>query len=249
MEITLRHNPLGHLWITLDSISGLGAIRYARRRNSRASIPLEVYAKSDLDWDVIVSHETRVVSHKMLTFLRFRNAFFLGAPFNVVIFLIPQRFQVVNGTSPLGAGTRLLPFTCASPIGSMIASIVAKKKVPPLYLVVFGSCLQVVGFSLLSTLPTTAHIAHRQYGYQVIAGFGVGINISTLILMTPFCVQKKDQGLSTSRRGRQELANNLHSRRTGLCQSVPLHGGSYRSCDNYDCSQWLRPLTTLGIPQ
>ena len=123
-----------------------------------------------------------------------RNALFLGAPFNVVIFLIPQRFQVVNGTSPLGAGTRLLPFTCACPIGSIAASILSKKKVPPIYLVIAGSCLQVLGFALLSTAPTAMHMSRAQYGYQSIAGTGVGINIITLILMAPFCVEKRDRG-------------------------------------------------------
>ena len=123
-----------------------------------------------------------------------RNAFFLGAPFNVVIFLIPQRFQVVNGTSALGAGTRLLPFTCACPIGSIAGSMISKRKVPPIYLIIAGSCLQVVGFALLSTAPTTMHISRAQYGYQAVAGTGVGINIITLILIAPFCVEKRDRG-------------------------------------------------------
>ena len=126
-----------------------------------------------------------------------RNAFFLGAPFNVAIFSLPQRFQIVNSTSPLGAGIRLLPFTCATPVGSVISSLVAgKMKAPPIYLVVTASCLQVVGFSLLSTLPVMRNVSSAQYGYEVIAGFGVGINISTLVLMTPFSVQKRDQGNS-----------------------------------------------------
>ena len=123
------------------------------------------------------------------------NALFLGAPWFVAIFQLPQKFQFVNGISPLGAGIRLMPFTFAAPIGSMISAIIAGKlKVPPIYIVIFASMLQVIGFVLLSTLPASSRIIAAQYGYEVIAGFGCGINISTLVLMTPFSVQKQDNG-------------------------------------------------------
>jgi hypothetical protein len=45
----------------------------------------------------------------------------------------------------------------------------------------------------LSTLPTSDKTSNAQYGYQVIAGFGVGINISTLIIMTPYSVEPRDK--------------------------------------------------------
>ena len=127
--------------------------------------------------------------------MRTRNALFLGAPWFVSIFQLPQKFQVVNGASPLGAGIRLMPFTFAAPIGSVISSLIAGKlKVPPIYLVVFASILQVVGFALLSTLPASPQVIPAQYGYEIIAGFGCGINISLLILMTPFSVESQDKG-------------------------------------------------------
>lgn len=74
------------------------------------------------------------------------------------------------------------------------AIIAGKFKVPPIYLVIFASILQVIGFVLLSTVPASAKLVPAQYGYEVIAGFGCGINVSTLILMTPFSVQKRDNG-------------------------------------------------------
>lgn len=93
------------------------------------------------------------------------------------------------------AGVRLLAFSVASPIGSIVTSIITgKAKVPPIYFVLLASVLQVIGFGLLSSLPTTSHTSPAQYGYEVIAGFGCGINISLLILMTPFSVEKRDQG-------------------------------------------------------
>ncbi len=197
MEVAFRYSSPDCLWPPVDDFFRLGMEGYTRGKRPRASFPMEICSKSGMGWDVDVRPSLHSDTASMLT--AFSNAFFLGAPFNVAIFSIPQRFQIVNGTSPLGAGIRLLPFTCATPIGSIISSMIAgKAKVPPIYLVIAASCLQVVGFSLLSTLPVVKHISTAQYGYEVIAGFGVGINISTLVLMTPFSVQKRDQGMSTT---------------------------------------------------
>jgi hypothetical protein len=126
------------------------------------------------------------------------TGFFLGGPFSVAIFQIPQRYQVVNGATPLMAGVRLLPFTFACPIASILSAMIAgKTKVPVLYMVIVAACLQIVGFGLLTTLPTTREISKAQYGYQVLAGLGTGVNISTLQMMVPYSVPKKDQGEST----------------------------------------------------
>lgn len=123
-----------------------------------------------------------------------RNIFLTGAPFTVAVIQIPIRFQTVNGVSALGAGIRLLPFAVLSPIGSIIAAGVAGKlKVPPIYLLLGGSVIQTVGLALLSTSPTTTRINIAQYGYQAVAGFGVGVNIACLLVMTPFTVEKRDQ--------------------------------------------------------
>ncbi|KAF7953324.1 hypothetical protein EAE96_006535 [Botrytis aclada] len=117
------------------------------------------------------------------------NALFLGGPWFVTIFQLPQRFQVVDGISALDSGFKLIPFTVLAPVGSVISAVLAGKvKIPPIYLVLVASCIQVIGFALLSTLPIKAAASPAQYGYQVITGFGIGINISTLILMTPYSV-------------------------------------------------------------
>ncbi|CAI6096493.1 unnamed protein product [Clonostachys chloroleuca] len=116
-----------------------------------------------------------------------RSAIFLGGPWFCSIFQLPQRFQIVNSLSPLQAGFRLIPFTLAAPIGSIVSAALAKAaKIPPLYWVIFASVLQVIGFSLLSTVSNSHDIPAAQYGYQVIAGFGCGINISLLLVMIPF---------------------------------------------------------------
>ena len=120
--------------------------------------------------------------------------FLTGAPFTVAVIQIPLKFQAVYGLSPLGAGVRLLPFAISSPIGSgLAAGLAGKAKIPPIYLMLGGSAIQIVGFTLLSVSPTSQGIDKAQYGYEVIAGFAVGINLACLILMTPFVVEKRDK--------------------------------------------------------
>jgi len=128
--------------------------------------------------------------------IAFSNAFFLDVFFNVAIFSISQRFQIINDIFSLDAEIRLLSFTCVTLIDFIIFSmIVNKAKVSPIYLVIAVSCLQMIDFSLLSTLSVIKHISTAQYDYEVIANFEVGINISTLVLMTSFSVQKRDQDM------------------------------------------------------
>lgn len=111
------------------------------------------------------------------------------------MFIIPQRFQLVYGTSGLDAGVRLIPFTLLMPFGTVLASTLAGRlKVPPLYLILTGSCLQVIGFALLGTLPTSTETPNQIYAFQVIAGMGCGMNFTLLFIMVPYVVEKRYNG-------------------------------------------------------
>ena len=88
-----------------------------------------------------------------------------------------------------------MPFTLAAPTGSSIASIVARKlKMSAIYVVLCSATLQILGFSLLASLPESTDLPTRIYNFEVIAGLGCGINISTLLLLIPFCVESRDKG-------------------------------------------------------
>lgn len=64
-----------------------------------------------------------------------------------------------------------------------------------LYVLIAGGCLQVIGVGLFSSLDSNdLGIPSAQYGYQVIMGFGFGLGLSTILLMTPMIVQPKDLG-------------------------------------------------------
>lgn len=89
-----------------------------------------------------------------------------------------------------------MPFTFAAPFGSLTGSSLANKlKLPVVFIVLISAVLQTIGFALLATIPDSSHsIPARIYGFQIIAGFGCGINISTLILIIPFVVENRDKG-------------------------------------------------------
>ncbi|KAI0509536.1 putative efflux pump antibiotic resistance protein [Xylaria bambusicola] len=129
----------------------------------------------------------------------------LGGPLTVPTFQLPQRFQLINGLSPLDAGVRLIPFGGAVPLGTIASvQIAGKMRVPAIFLLMAGALFQVVGFALLGTLNPSAQVPASVYGYQVIAGVGCGICFQMLFLAIPFTAEKRDQavglGLATQSR-------------------------------------------------
>ncbi|KAI9662563.1 MAG: hypothetical protein M1821_008730 [Bathelium mastoideum] len=136
--------------------------------------------------------KNRLVSGMML------YGFFTGFPFMVVIVNLPQRFQAVNAVSPLLAGIYLLPLLLCSPLASGLSGyLVSNLKIPPFYLIVAGSTLQLVGICLLGSLPSVPlHLEKQQFGYEVIMGLGFGIGLSTILIMTPLVVEDKDMAVT-----------------------------------------------------
>jgi len=126
------------------------------------------------------------------------NAFFTGFPFMAVIINLPQRFQAANAVSSSRAGICLLPLLLSSPFASGVCGyLVSKLKVPPFYLIMAGATLQLVGVCLLGRLPNTPlKVVSQVFGYEVILGFGFGIGLSTLLIMTPLVVQEQDMAVT-----------------------------------------------------
>ncbi|KAJ5712783.1 MFS general substrate transporter [Penicillium malachiteum] len=125
------------------------------------------------------------------------NSIFLGMNWFAAIFIIPQRFEIVNGLSSFQAAVRFIPFSILSPVGSLVSLGLAKgAKVPMMYFLVAGACVQIIGYGLLGTLPTDGGIRAREYGYLVLAGFGCGLCTPILTLMAPFATEKQDHAVA-----------------------------------------------------
>ncbi|KAK5989755.1 putative MFS-type transporter [Cladobotryum mycophilum] len=73
----------------------------------------------------------------------------LGGPLTVTTLQLPQRFQLVNGNSAIGASMKLIAFGGAVLIGTITCANLSKFKVPFMYIIIFGALLQAIGFALL----------------------------------------------------------------------------------------------------
>ena len=110
----------------------------------------------------------------------YRAAFFSGIPLYSIYIYLPQRFQIVNGLSPLNSGIHLLlvPLVCftATGIGSGL-SFIKNISYP---LLVAALALQCISLGLMTTLPSAADIPASLYGYETILGFGFGLALPTV---------------------------------------------------------------------
>ncbi|KAI1265007.1 putative multidrug resistance protein fnx1 [Xylariaceae sp. FL1019] len=139
---------------------------------------------------------TRFFTNRFISAILF-TFFFLGGPFVISVYQLPQRFQLVNGLSGLEAGVRLIPFTLASPLGTGFASAISGKlKIPPIFIILSGAVLQVIGFGLLGTLPITTTLLPRTYGFEIISGFGCGMNLALLFVIVPQVAEKRDRAVA-----------------------------------------------------
>lgn len=133
-----------------------------------------------------------------------------GLSFYVLVILLPERFQIVNGTTAQRAGIDLLPLLCASAlgkrevyrldhchtnkgIGSGTGGFVSQRKGFAFYSLLTANALIFLGCGLLSSISDTHAVKASQYGFQIIAGFGFGLTFSTATVMTKLQNVPKDQ--------------------------------------------------------
>lgn len=118
-----------------------------------------------------------------------------GAVSITFIFQLPLRYQTAAGLDPLQAGLRLLPFSLSGPAGSILSAVSAKKlRIPPLYIMLFGSVVQTIGIVIASRGPRDEPAWPALYGLEVAAGLGFGFCLGAATLMTPFVFEKRDLG-------------------------------------------------------
>lgn len=112
------------------------------------------------------------------------------------IIFLPQRFQLSNGLSPVGAGIRMLPLLLLSAFGAGLGGAICSRKNVSFWILMGSLALQVLGLGLMSSLPISEAIAARQYVYQCILGLGFGLSLSSLALVARFEVKAVDHGKS-----------------------------------------------------
>jgi hypothetical protein len=245
MAICLRHFSTHSLWSALDCFGFLGAQDHIPAEHSRACSAMEIPQKSYHGRSPSVSrHRFHVIASPLSiggnrqTLKHNSNAFLTGGPWFATAFQLPQRYQLVYGTTSFQAGIRLMAFTAPGPLGAVLVSfVVTRFKVPPLYFIIFASTLQIAAFASLYKLPETTATPDQIYGLSLIAGVGCGLNITTVIMLAPYCVDKRDK--SKSARSIYQAPLTCLSCRNRCSQSVPRHGWCLGFGHLHHSSQWL----------
>ncbi len=127
-----------------------------------------------------------------------RCAFTTGFPFTVTIINLPQRFEIVNGKSPVDAGIRVLPLLLLSAVGSGVSGAIVSKKNVAFYVLIASNVFEILGTGLLSSLPTSQNVPVQIYPYMAVLGLGFGSSVVSLMVVTRTEVEEEDQGSSTS---------------------------------------------------
>ncbi|KAL4979749.1 major facilitator superfamily domain-containing protein [Aspergillus desertorum] len=127
-----------------------------------------------------------------------------GVPLTTLVLELPGRFQILNDTSALASGVRILPLTLTIAISSAVAgALTARGRVPPFVVFSIAAVLQVVGLGLLYSVPADSPLSARLYGYQTLIGTGVGMSLATAILTVPSLVEER--GMSAALGGITQL--------------------------------------------
>jgi hypothetical protein len=118
-------------------------------------------------------------------------AFLSGVPFYTLVLTLPQRFEIVNLESPIGAAVRLLPLLIVLPIVAFGLSVLARRFRLPILIAVFGaSLILVVGLAVLST--ATVDFGVPQYAMEALAGIGTGPSLSLAVTLLMSVLEKHD---------------------------------------------------------
>ncbi|KAI9740045.1 MAG: hypothetical protein M1818_004796 [Claussenomyces sp. TS43310] len=126
-------------------------------------------------------------------------SFMSGAVSITFVFQLPLRYQTAAGSSPLQAGLKLLPFSLSGPVGSIVAAGLSKKlRVPPIFLMLLGSIMQIIGIVFASRGPPRNPNWSGLYGLEVVVGLGFGFCLGAATLVTPFIFEKRDLAVGTA---------------------------------------------------
>ncbi|KAI1770464.1 putative MFS multidrug transporter [Hypoxylon cercidicola] len=172
--------------------------------------------------------------------LLFLNLLLLGFTFYVPVIQIPQRFQYVNSQTATRAGILLLPLTLVSPTTALVAgSLVGRHRFWAPGLAILGGCLNLLGITLMSTLPIDNNVPGAQFGYQVIIGMSLGLMTPTLLYLLKVEVPEKDMA------GAMGVGN--MGRTLGGCIGLAICGSILQSKLNGELPKFLDPQQIAAI--
>lgn len=145
----------------------------------------------------------------LITLTITRSALLTGYVYTSTIINIPIRGQIVNILSAVEASIRLVPLLGASAVGSFVAGAASFRKNNTFWTLSIACCFMMLGSGLMSTLDITVYTQAKQYGYEVLLGFGIGLTFSTTTIIA---------GLNTQFIHHGKYLHTCHGFSTKLCQ-------------------------------
>ncbi|KAF3937745.1 hypothetical protein ABW19_dt0203791 [Dactylella cylindrospora] len=125
------------------------------------------------------------------------TTFCIGVPIYVTIINMPQRYQIVNGVSPIRSGVLLLPMLVTSPIVSLVPGILIRKHYRYMgILFVVGGALSVIGSAGIGTIGRGTAIETKAHVYLVFIGLGMGLVMPASIMFVKFICDLKDEAVA-----------------------------------------------------
>lgn len=83
-------------------------------------------------------------------------------------------------------------------MGSFLGGAASSKVNRTFHTFVTGTALVTLGVGLLSTVSSSLEVDKKIYGFEVIAGFGIGLTFSTVSLMTTKETEVEDHGMCST---------------------------------------------------
>ncbi|QKX63091.1 uncharacterized protein TRUGW13939_10259 [Talaromyces rugulosus] len=135
----------------------------------------------------------RILRNRIMVAM-FATSFFAGFPFTSVVVNTPQRAQAVYAFSSQHAGIALFPLLLCSPLATLVSGYATSNvRVPPVYLVISGAVIQLVGVALTCSLPShSPQFPPQQYVFEAIMGIGFGLTLTTILTLVPLVADSND---------------------------------------------------------
>ena len=121
----------------------------------------------------------------------------------------------------------------------MANTIAGKTKLAPVFFLIFGASLQVLGLALMLTLPATGPVTAPLYIYEVLIALGVGTSFGILVLTNPYTIEPQYIGtflLSICTGYNANLRLCSDGRR--ISNAIPYDRINYRTSNSNEHREW-----------